>query len=140
MKVTARTKKNYQVEIIAGRHTLMADEPPNVGDDTGPNPYGLLLSALGSCMIITLHMYANRKKWPLDSVTVDLNTYRTHVRDCELCEGDPDARISVIETEVKFHGDLTAEQIDRLLEISQRCPVHRTLSGEISIQTRLSDH
>jgi uncharacterized OsmC-like protein len=139
MQVTAKTLKNYQVEISAGSHTLLADEPPDVGEDAGPNPYALLLSALGSCMIITLHMYANRKKWPLEKVTVNLNTYRTHIRDCENCEGDPDARISVIETEVKFDGDLTAEQIERLLEISQRCPVHRTLSGQISIQTRLSE-
>jgi uncharacterized OsmC-like protein len=139
MQVTARTLKNYQVEISAGNHTLLADEPPDVGEDAGPNPYVLLLSALGSCMVITLHMYANRKKWPLEKVTVNLNTYRTHIRDCENCEGDPDARISVIETEVKFDGKLTAEQIERLLEISQRCPVHRTLSGQISIQTRLSE-
>jgi putative redox protein len=139
MDVTAQSLDKYQVQISTGRHTFTADEPLGVGDDAGPNPYALLLSALASCTIITVHMYANRKNWPLERVSVTLSTYRTHVRDCENCEGDPDARISIIETEIKFEGDLTAEQVDRLLEISQRCPVHRTLTGQIEIQTRLAD-
>jgi putative redox protein len=138
MKVTAQTREKYQVEISTGQHTFLADEPLGVGDDAGPDPYSLLLSALGSCMVITLHMYANRKEWPLEKVYVSLNTYRSHVRDCETCEGDPDARISIIETEVKFEGNLDQDQISRLLEIAERCPVHRTLSGQIAIQTKLS--
>jgi putative redox protein len=139
MIVTAKSKKNYQVEISTGDHTFIADEPAGIGDDAGPDPYALLLSSLASCTIITLHMYANRKKWPLDQVTLSLNTYRTHIRDCEQCEGDPDARISIIQSEIKLSGDLTAEQKERLLDISKRCPVHRTLSGLISIQTRLME-
>jgi putative redox protein len=137
MLVTARSKKNYQVQITTGRHTFTVDEPAGIGDDTGPDPYALLLSSLASCTIITLHMYANRKKWPLERVTVSMNTYRTHVKDCEECEGDPDSRISIIESDINLFGELSTDQKERLLEISKRCPVHRTLTGLISIRTRL---
>lgn len=139
MKVYARNSRNFQVEIAAGRHTLLADETLGVGDDAGPDPYALLLSALGACKVMTLMMYAKRKDWALTDVEVVLNTYKVHAKDCEDCESDPDARVDIIEVELSLKGDLSADQIQRLEEISERCPVHRTLTGEIKIRTKMSD-
>lgn len=138
MKVTAKNLKNLQVQIKAGNHTLIADEPLGVGDDAGPDPYALLLSSLGSCKVMTVLMYARKKGWPLEDVEVSLETYKIHARDCENCESDPDAMVSMIEAEISFSGDLTDEQIDRLGEISTHCPVHRTLTGEIKIKTKVN--
>ena len=135
MKVYARNSRNFQVEITAGRHTLLADEMLGVGDDAGPDPYALLLSALGACKVMTLMMYAKRKSWPLTDVEVTLETYKIHAKDCEDCESDPDARVDIIEVELRLNGDLSADQIQRLVEISERCPVHRTLTGEVKIRT-----
>ncbi len=137
--VVARTSTNVQVEITAGRHRFIADEPIGVGDDTGPNPYELLLSALGACKVMTVHMYAGRKQWPLEGVTVSLSTDRVHARDCEDCESDPDAKVDIIECRISFQGDLTAEQVGRLTEISERCPVHQTLTSETKIRTTVED-
>lgn len=136
MKVTARNTHNVQVEIEAGRHTFVADEPLGVGDDAGPDPYALLLSALGACKVMTVLMYARRKGWPLEKVEVELQIYKIHARDCEDCESDPNARVDIIETGLLFSGDLSPEQVQRLEEISERCPVHRTLTGEVKIRTK----
>jgi putative redox protein len=135
MKVYAKNTRNFQVEITAGRHILLADEPLDVGDDLGPNPYALLLSALGACKVMTVMMYAKRKGWTLTDVDVALETYKLHAKDCEDCESDPDGKIDIIEVELKLNGNLSADQIQRLIEISERCPVHRTLTGEIKIRT-----
>jgi putative redox protein len=137
MSVQARSIKNYQVELTADRHLWISDEPKGVGDDAGPNPYELLLGALGSCKVITVQMYARRKGWPLEAVEVSLSTYKIHAKDCENCESDPNAKIDVIECEIGFKGALTSEQIQRLVEISEHCPVHRTLVSETQIRTRL---
>jgi putative redox protein len=137
MKVTARHIRDMQVEISAGKHTLLADEPSGFGDDTGPDPYALLLSALGSCKVMTVMMYARRKGWPLSGVEVQLETYKLHAKDCEDCETDPNAKVDIIEVELKFEGDLTSEQIQRLEEMSKRCPVHRTLTGDVKIRTHV---
>lgn len=137
MAITARWRKNYTVEIEDGRHTWLADEPPGVGDDEGPNPYDLLLSALAACTIITLQMYAKRKGWPLQGVEMRLSIQRVHAVDCENCETDEHARIDLIENEVSFAGPLDEMQRTRLHEIAQKCPVHRTLSGDIVIQTQM---
>lgn len=127
----------YRTEIQAGSHALVADEPESAGGtDEGPSPYDLLVSALGSCTSMTLRMYADRKEWPLEGATVRLNHGQIHADDCEECDGD-DRRIDRIEREVELEGDLTDDQRDRLLEIADRCPVHRTLTGEIRIETRL---
>lgn len=137
MKVTAKSLKNYQVQIEAGSHSFIADEPGGVGDDAGPNPYALLLSALGSCKVMTVLMYARKKGWPLEGVEVSLETYKIHAKDCENCESDPNAMVSIINAEISFSGDLTDEQIERLGEISTHCPVHRTLTNEIKIMTKV---
>lgn len=134
MSIVARSLQNYQVEITAGSHTFLSDEPQDVGDDAGPNPYDLLLSSLGACVVITLHMYARRKEWPLERVEVALDMYSVEARECADCQHlDPETRVAIIEKKLSLDGDLTIEQIARLHEISDRCPVHRTLTGEIKI-------
>ncbi|HWC77891.1 MAG TPA: OsmC family protein, partial [Blastocatellia bacterium] len=120
-------------EIRAGSHSLIADEPVETGGtDAGPGPYELLLAALGACTSMTLQMYARRKSWPLEKVEVSLSHGRIHAEDCQDCE-TKEGRITQIERYISLTGDLTAEQRQRLLEIAQHCPVHKTLTGEISI-------
>ncbi|MDW7712170.1 MAG: OsmC family protein [Deferrisomatales bacterium] len=138
MSVRARGTTGLQVEISAGRHRLVADEPAGVGDDAGPDPYDLLLGALGACTVMTLQLYARRKGWPLEGVDVALRHQNIHARDCSDCEGDPNARIAVIELELALRGALDPDQADRLRRIAERCPVHRTLVGEIKIRTSLA--
>jgi uncharacterized OsmC-like protein len=90
---------------------------------------------LGACKVMTVMMYAKRKGWILIDVGVVLETYKVHAKDCEDCESDPEARVDIIEVELRLNGDLSADQIQRLGEISERCPVHRTLTGEVKIRT-----
>ena len=126
----------FAQEIVAGPHRLTADEPIEVGGkDTGPSPYDLLLAALGSCTSMTIALYARRKKWPLESVTVTLRHSKIHAEDCRDCE-TKEGKIDRIEREIQFTGALDGEQQQRLLEIADRCPVHRTLMSEINIQTK----
>jgi putative redox protein len=127
----------FSQQILAGAHALTADEPVEGGGaDIGPAPYDLLLAALGACTSMTVGMYARRKAWPLESVTVRLRHSRIHAEDCATCE-TKEGMLDRIERDVQFIGALTTEQRDKLLEISNKCPVHRTLSSEIDIQTRL---
>jgi putative redox protein len=137
MAIIARSGQNLQVEINAGSHLLVSDEPKPIGDDAGPSPYDLLLAALASCTVITLHMYARRKGWPLQSVESRLSTRKVHAADFETCEDDPNARIDLIERELVLHGELDDEQRARLIEIADRCPVHRSLTGDIVVETRV---
>jgi putative redox protein len=125
---------HFPTEITAGRHALGADEPASVGGtDTGPTPYDLLLSSLGACTAITLRMYADRKQWPLDSVTVRLGIERVHAKDCDECESDK-GWATRIRRVVELEGPtLSEQQRRRLAEIADRCPVHRTLTSEIRI-------
>ena len=128
----------FAQEIAAGRHPLTADEPISVGGtDTGPTPYDLLLAAIGSCTSMTLVMYARRKRWPLEAVTIKLRHSKIHTADCEACE-TKEARIDQIERDIELTGVLSEDQRARLLEIANKCPVHRTLTSEIHIQTRLT--
>ena len=124
-------------EIVAGPHHLPSDEPASVGGtDTGPTPYDLLLGALGSCTSMTIAMYARRKKWPLERVTVRLRHSRVHAEDCAVCETQ-NASLTVIDREIALEGSLDEDQRARLLAIANRCPVHLTLSSRIEIRTTL---
>ncbi|MBK8908006.1 MAG: OsmC family protein [Rhodospirillales bacterium] len=124
---------------VRGRHQLGADEPPEVGgDDTGPTPYDLLLASLGACTSMTIRMYAEHKKLPLERVSVTLRHAKIHAKDCAECETKT-GRIDHIEREVTVAGDLDAATRQKLLEIAEKCPVHRTLHTEVSVQTRLAE-
>jgi putative redox protein len=123
--------------IVAGGHSLRADEPHEAGGtETGPTPYDLLLAALGACTSMTLRLYADRKGWPLESVEVRLSHQKIHAQDCAECETQT-GMLDRIEREVQVFGPLSEEQRKRLLEIANKCPVHRTLTSEINIRTRL---
>jgi putative redox protein len=125
-------------EIVAGGHRLASDEPVSVGGtDTGPTPYDLLLAALGSCTSMTAGVYARRKGWLLESVTVRLTHSRIHAADCANCETE-EGMLDRIDLVIELEGPLTQEQRARLLEITERCPVHRTLRSEIEIVSRLA--
>jgi len=127
----------FAQQILAGAYALTADEPiDSGGTDIGPSPYELLLAALGACTSMTVGMYARRKSWPLESVTVRLRHSRIYAPDCANCE-TKEGMLDRIERDVQFIGALTDEQRAKLLEISNKCPVHRTLSSEVDIQTRL---
>jgi putative redox protein len=127
----------FAQEITVGSHRLSSDEPVQAGGtDSGPSPYDLLLSALGSCTSMTLGMYARRKSWPLESVTVRLRNSRIHAVDCAECE-TKEGMLDRIELDIELAGTLSAEQRSKLLEIANKCPVHRTLVSEINIRTRL---
>jgi putative redox protein len=124
-------------EIYAGPHVLRADEPAEVGGtDTGPSPYDFLLAGLGACTSMTLRLYADRKKWPLERVEVLLRHGKSYAADCQDCEKDS-ARLTRIERRIHLTGALDEAQRARLLEIANRCPVHRTLTSEIRIDSLL---
>ena len=129
----------YGQEIRAGRNMLRADEPvTSGGTDTGPDPYALLLAALGACTSMTIRMYADRKGWPLEGVTVRLGQHKIHARDCAECEARDDSRIDRITRTIELKGPLSDEQKARLIEIAERCPVHRTLIGVKQVVTSLA--
>lgn len=127
----------FAQSVQAGVHALRADEPLRVGGtNSGPTPYDLLLAGLGACTSMTLRMYADRKGWPLEGVEVRLTHTKIHAQDCAECETQT-GQVDQIERVITIRGaDLDAEQRQRLLEIADRCPVHRTLEGEVRIQTR----
>jgi uncharacterized OsmC-like protein/esterase/lipase len=137
-QVVARIGKDgYTTDIKAGRHVLLADEPKSVGgDDFGPTPYALLAAALGSCTVMTLRMYADRKQWPLEAVTVHLEHNKRHAEDCGKTD-DPDCRLDRIERVLEIEGPLSDEQLNRLVEIADRCPVHKTLHSGVEVKTVL---
>jgi putative redox protein len=127
----------FAQEIVAGAHQLVSDEPVTVGGtDSGATPYDLLLAALGSCTSMTVAMYARRKGWPLERVTVRLRHSRVHAEDCAACEST-EAKLTVIDRRLELDGRLDETQRQRLLAIANRCPVHLTLTSKIDIRTRL---
>ena len=129
----------FKTTITAGKHELIADEPTTVpgGQNLGPDPYDLLLMSLGTCTVMTVKLYAQRKGWELDDMYMELRHNKSHVDDCETCE-DPSSKIDVIEKELIIKGSLTDEQKDKLLEISKKCPVHKTLLNELRIESSIS--
>jgi uncharacterized OsmC-like protein len=131
--VTSLTNLRNEVRYGAG-HTFITDEPVGAGgEDAGPDPYTLLLAALGSCISMTVTLYARRKQWPLESVTVRLQQNRIHSKDCKECVQMQEGFIHRIERTVSFTGPLSNEQLARLQEIAHKCPVHKTLSSPIVI-------
>jgi putative redox protein len=127
----------FAQEIEAGRHRLVSDEPAELGGtDRGPGPYELLLAALGACTSMTVALYARRKQWPLEDVVVRLRHSRVHATDCADCE-TKQGMLDRIERDLELHGPLGDDQRARLLEIADKCPVHRTLTSEIEIRSRL---
>ena len=137
-KVTVQSipDHNYAVLINDGSHAFVCDEPrEDGGDDLGPDPYELLLGAIGACTAITLQMYARRKGWPLYEISVHLAHDRVYAHDMqnhadpEVVRADVAGKIELIRRDISLRGDLSGEQVDRLLEIAERCPVHRTLGS-----------
>ena len=136
-KVTVESVQNLEQGVALRGHTLAADEPVEAGgNDAGPNPYEFLLAALGSCTSMTLLLYARRKGMPLEKVKVELEDSRIHAQDCADCESK-EGFVTEIRREIRLEGPLSDEQRARLMEIATRCPVHRTLSGEIKIRGRM---
>ena len=132
-------KGTFQQEIISGSHHLIADEPAKAGGlDSGPGPYDLLLAALGACTSMTMRLYAERKALPLTRTTVTLRHNKIHAEDCAECETKT-GMLDQIERVITMEGPLDAEQRKRLLEIADKCPVHRTLTSEVRILTSAAD-
>lgn len=137
MRVVVESQGGLLQEVTARGKRLLSDEPvESGGTNQGQTPYELLLGALGSCTAMTVMMYARRKGWPLEGVRVELDHERVHAQDCEDCE-ERDAYLDRFWKRVTVRGPLDAEQVERLHEISRRCPVHRTLMGQIQIEDEI---
>ena len=134
-EVTVTSLGNLRNEVTYGAgHSLITDEPTAAGgEDAGPDPYTLLLGALGSCISMTVTLYARRKAWPVERVIVHLRQKRIHGKDCAECEDKPEGFVHRIERHVTVEGNLTEEQQARLQEIAHKCPVHKTLTSPIVI-------
>ncbi|HWN08572.1 MAG TPA: OsmC family protein [Pyrinomonadaceae bacterium] len=134
-EVIVSSLTNLQNEVRYGDgHSFITDEPLHAGgDDAGPDPYTLLLAALGSCISMTTRLYARRKAWPLERVTVRLRIDRVHAADCEECTRTTEGYVHRIQRSVTFEGSLSAEQLARLEEIARKCPVHKTLMSEVVV-------
>ena len=138
VKVVESGEGKFTEHLLDGRHRLVADEPAALGgNDRGPGPYELLLMALGACTTMTLRLYADRKRWPLERVSARLRHSRIHAEDCADCE-TREGMLDRIERVISLEGRLDAAQRQRLMEIADMCPVHRTLTSEIKIETTLA--
>jgi putative redox protein len=128
--------KGFAQKIDIGTHKLTSDEPVSFGGtDTGSSPYDLLLAALGACTSMTIGLYARKRKWPLEEITVSLRHEKIHARDCDDCD-TKEGKVDRIWREIHLAGNLTDEQRAKLMEIADKCPVHQTLTSEINIKTR----
>ncbi|HEX6981730.1 MAG TPA: OsmC family protein [Balneolaceae bacterium] len=129
--------EKFTSTLNAGSHQMVADEPESAGgNNEGPDPYDYLLMSLGSCSLMTVKMYAQQKNWKLGDLYMELRHHKSHEEDCLHCE-DPESKIDKIEKDLIVKGDLTDEQLDKLLEISEKCPVHRTLMSDINIESSI---
>jgi putative redox protein len=134
--VVERGTGAFTVAISAGHHTWLGDEPASLGgDDLGPSPYDMLTAALGACTAMTVRMYARQKNWPLANVRVVLRHSKIHAADCAACE-TREGKVDRIERVIELEGSLDDSQRQRLLEIADKCPVHRTLHSEVEVVTR----
>jgi putative redox protein len=137
--VIVRSAASFRCEVEAGRHHFVVDEPTSAGgSDEGPTPYDLLSAALGSCTSMTLNFYARREGIALTGVEVTITNDRSHAKDCSDCLADS-GYIHRFSVRLRFHGDLTADERAKLLEIARRCPVYKTLTSEIRIDEVLDD-
>lgn len=144
------TTKEYPVSVTIGQngftsevktsdHHFQADEPIALGgNNQGPNPYELLLSSLGACTAITMKMYASRKEWALEKVVVELSYSKDYHEDCVSCE-NTNAKVDIIQRKIHIEGDLDEKQMERLMKIADKCPVHKTLTSETIIKTTLAE-
>ena len=131
--------RDFRQEVDVRKHHLTADEPVSAGGgDAGPDPYDYLLTALGVCTSMTIGLYARRKQIPLENITVSLRHSRIYAKDCQECE-TKDGMLDRIEVEVELTGQLSKEQHAKLLEVAEKCPVHRTLTSEIDIRMRSAE-
>jgi putative redox protein len=139
VEVTVRSLNGLKTQIEMSGHGIIADEPESAGGEgAGPDPYGLLLGSLGACTSMTLLIYARRKGWPLESVEVVLVHNRVYAKDCLDCE-TKEGKVDEIRRRIRLDGPLDLEQRNRLMEIAAKCPVHRTLTGEIKVRDTLLD-
>jgi len=122
---------------LVGNHHLTADEPTSFGgNDFGPSPYELVSAGLSACTVMTIQMYAKRKGWPLENVEVHTSYGKSHAQDCDDCETNS-AKIDTFNRDIRFKGDLDEKQIERLLQIADKCPVHKTLHSDTQIVTKV---
>ena len=135
-EVVVSSESGLAQQIVAGKHKWGADEPAPYGADTGPSPYELLLASLGACTSMTLRLYAQRKGIDLQRITVRLQHSRIHAEDCVDCDTKT-GFLDRIDRQIELSGNLDAAQRQRLLEIAEHCPVHKTLKSEINIRTSL---
>ncbi|MDZ4713285.1 MAG: OsmC family protein [bacterium] len=137
--VTVKNSNGYETFITAGSYELKADEPlESGGTGMGPTPYDLLLSALGACTAMTMRMYAERKKLSLEAMTITLNHDKIHAEDCENCETKV-GKLDRIIIKISFTGNLSEDDKTKLMQISEKCPVHRTLTSEIKIESVMNE-
>ncbi|MEL7482527.1 MAG: OsmC family protein, partial [Pseudomonadota bacterium] len=127
----------YEARVSVGPHSFLSDEPAAVGGrNAGPSPYDLLAAGLGACTVMTLRMYADRKGWPVERVTTTVTHAKDYADDCDHCEDG--RKVDVFERTIKIDGDLDADQHARMIEIADKCPVHRTLEGTAHIRTHVA--
>ena len=134
----AVTEKEYTTAVEVGYHEHITDEPVSLGGkDQGPSPYDLLISALASCTSITLRLYADRKEWPVDKIVVKVSHNKEYRNDASV--SDTSSKIDVFNRKIRVHGALSAEQLNRLLEIANKCPVHRILESDNLVDTSIEN-
>ncbi len=130
--------QGFTTELQSGRHHFLADEPETVGgENLGPSPYDLLSSALAACTAMTIQMYARRKEWPLEHVTVKIDHNKSYASDCESCE-QTSPKIDRFERKITFIGELDESQIEKLSQIADKCPVHKTLHSPVEVHTKVN--